>query len=504
MAANVQFQRKELTDALPYYQVIQDCLAGQATIKARTDVYLPRPNAADTSEENKARYIAYVARAVFYNVTKRTLNGLVGQVFLRDPVVEVPTDIDIVVKDTNGNGVNLEQTARFAASEVLSLGRAGMLADYPNTAGKPTTVQDLRDGKIRPTISIYEAKNIINWRTRTIGGKVVLELVVLVESYVLKDDGFQIEYGTQYRVLKLNEANEYVVELWRESVNNSLATPVDTYQPLDAKGNTIKEIPFSFIGSRDNSQEVDDAPLYDLATLNIGHYVNSAEYEDSCYMLGQPTPWFSGLTEDWVKDVLGGKVALGARGIVPLPVGGEAGLLQAEPNTLAFEAMEHKERQMVALGARLVQEKAVQRTLGEAQMEESSETSVLATVSKNVSAAIKWGLEWCAIFTGSVDYSMDAEARGKLIKFELNTEFDLTKMSAQERLQLMKEWQGNAITFSEYREILRKAGIATLDDEQAQAELDAQTEKQLTNELAQAEGLAKIAADNAPEKAPVA
>lgn len=493
MAANVQFTRNELTEKLPYYQKIEDCLAGQEVVKSRLTIYLPMPNSADQSAENKLEYEAYVKRAVFYNVVKRTLKGLVGQVFQRDPVVEVPANLDIVIKDANGNGVDLQQTAKYATEKVLAVGRAGMLADYPETTG-PVTVLQVKEGLIRPTISIYEAKNIINWRTRIIGGKVVLSLVVLVERYVLEDDGFEIQYGNQYRVLKLSADNVYTVELWRESVDNSLDAPVKSFQPKDAKGNTLKEIPFMFIGADDNSPSVDDAPMYDLANLNIGHYVNSAEYEDSCYMLGQPTPWFSGLTEEWVKDVLNGKVAMGAKGIVPLPVNGDAGLLQAEPNSMAFEAMEHKERQMVALGARLVQENSVQRTLGEAQMEEASEASVLASVAKNVSAAIKWGLEWCGIFTGAVDYAMDAAERGNIIKFELNDEFDIAKMSAQDRLQLMKEWQADGITFSEYRESLRKAGIATLDDETAQAELDKQTEKALTHELEQAEQLAAIAA----------
>lgn len=503
--ANVQYIRQELIDITPSYDVITDCLKGQSNIKAKGIIYLPKPNAEDLSPENEIRYTGYKARAIFYNVTKRTLNGLVGQVFLRDPVVEVPQDLDIVVKDANGNGVDLEQTARFATAQVLSLGRAGMLADYPKTEGRPTTRLDVINGTIRPTISIYEAKNIINWRTKTRGGKILLSLVVLVESFVIEDDGFEAKYGIQYRVLRLNANDKYEVEIYQEGPNSTIANPIDKFEPKGADGQSLNEIPFMFIGSRDNSENVDDAPLYDLATLNIGHYVNSAEYEDSCYMLGQPTPWFAGLTEEWVTDVLGGKIALGARGIVPLPVEGSAGLLQVEPNTMAFEALQHKERQMVALGARLVQESGVARTLGEAQMEEASETSVLATVSKNVSAAIKWGLEWCGIFTGSIKYSMDAEARGKLVVFELNTEFDMAKMTPQERLQLMKEWQGNAITFTEYREILRKAGIATLDDAEAQAELDAQTEKQLNNTIAEADGLAKVALENAsPAPKPVA
>src|SRR3546814_14860468 len=93
-------------------------------------------------------------------------------------------------------------------------------------------------------------------------------------------------------------------------------------------------------------------------------------------MVGQPTAWFSGLTKDWVEDVFRGRVFLGSRAAIPLPTGGQAGLLQVNPNSMPKEAMDQKERQMVALGAKLITQASVSRTLGEAQIEESSANSI--------------------------------------------------------------------------------------------------------------------------------
>ena len=59
--------------------------------------------------------------------------------------------------------------------------------------------------------------------------------------------------------------------------------------------------------------------MYDLAVLNIAHYRNSADYEESCFVTGQPTVWASGLTEAWVEDVLKGELRLGSFGGIPLP-----------------------------------------------------------------------------------------------------------------------------------------------------------------------------------------
>lgn len=468
---NVTFVRKDLKALLPLYYLIRDCIDGEVKVKKAKTKYLPKPNAEDESDENVKRYDAYLERAVFYNVSSRTLRGLVGQVFLREPVVEVPSLLDIVVEDANGGGVNIVQSSKKAVGYVLSHGRAGLFVDYPATEGVVSRAQ-LESGDIRPTINIYAPWRIINWRTISRGAKEILSLVVLSETYIDSDDGFEMKEVEQFRVLRLGKSDEngeegieegeiYTVEIWRKSGGKFGIS--EAYQPRDSSGATLKEIPFTFIGSENNDVEIDNPPLYDLASLNIAHYRNSADYEESCFIVGQPTPYFSGLSEEWVKNVMGGTVTLGSRGAVPLPEGGSAGLLQANENTMPKEGMEHKERQMVALGAKLVEQKSVQRTATEADIEATSESSTLASSAKNVSAAYTWGLEWCAVFAGTTETG---------IKFELNTDFDLATMTSQERAQVISEWQSGAITFREMRENLRKSGVATLDDEEAKEQID--------------------------------
>ena len=181
-------------------------------------------------------------------------------------------------------------------------------------------------------------------------------------------------------------------------------------------------------------------------------------------MVGQPTPWGAGLTEDWVKEVWDGEIRLGSRAFVPLPVGGTCGLLQASPNTMPKEAMELKERQMVALGAKLVEQQQVQRTATEASAENIVENSVLSSVAKNVSAAYVQALTFAAEY---------ANVSGE-IEFELNTDFEIARMSAQDRQQLLSEWQGGGITWDEYRWNMKRSGIAYEDDKEAQAKIKAE------------------------------
>ena len=454
---NVAHIREEVQRLLPKWSLIRDCLLGQQAIKEGRTKYLPIPNAADKSEENRARYEHYLERAVFYNVTQRTHAGLVGQVFQHEPMVELPALLEPLLVDVDGAGVSLYQQAKKALSEVLAYGRCGLLVDYPNTS-EPASRQEIVEGYLRPTIVLYEPWDIINWRTKTVGARKLLSLVVLSEQYIAEDDGFELKYERQWRVLRLEEETGYYrVEIWRE--DSGAYQEYERYYPTDAAGNHLTEIPFTFVGAINNDPHPDEPPLYDLAVLNIAHYRNSADYEESCFMAGQPTPFLAGLTKDWVEDVLKGGIYLGSRKAIPLPQGGTAGLLQAQPNSLPFEAMQHKERQMVALGAKLVEQRQVQRTLGEARLEEASEVSILVSCTNNVAEAYRKCLTWAGMFAGVTDG----------IEFELNTDFEIGRMTAQERAQLLAEWQGGGITFEEYRYNLKRANIAYLDDEEAKA-----------------------------------
>lgn len=496
---NVSYEHPEYRANKASYDLIADCLAGEQTIKSKRTKYLPQPNPEDTSEENAKRYNAYLTRAVFYNVAQRTMAGLVGQVFLRDPVVEVPTLLDPVIADATGSGVPLEQLAQELCGYGVSAGRAGIYVDYPSVetpadgeeandnddAPAAATLDQLESGEVRPTIKIIPPKDCINWRVKRRGAKLILSLVVFREDAVVEDDGFETKKQNQWRVLRIDpETDTVVIEVYRNKIGT---TADETYYPRDHTGAPLRDLPFSFVGAINNDPKPGPMPLYDLCSINIAHYRNSADYEEAAYMLGQPTGWFSGLTEQWVKDVLGGKVPLGSRAIIPLPANASAGLLQVEPNTLAKEAMDQKEAQMLALGAKLVEGSQVQRTATEADIDNISETSVLSSVAKNVGSAIKFALEWCLKFTGG-----ETE-----VEYDLNTEFDLVNLSPEERGALLKEYQANAITFEEYRAALRKGGIAYLDDKEAKKQLDAQEAEAMARAVEEAGGIAE--ATNLPK-----
>lgn len=410
--ADVTFQHGEYAENYDAWETVEDACAGESEVKGKGIKYLPQPNPTDKSPENTERYKQYKARAVYYNVTRRTLQSLTGACFSQNPTLAVPPLLAYVNTDIDGQGLSIYQQSQVAVSEVLQKGRVGILVDYPQTTAQ-ATLADMQSGRIRSTVALYEAEDIINWRTEKVGANHVLSLVVLKEcAQQVTEDGFGTQEVDQYRVLRL-AGGVYVIELYQFNDKTQTWDMIAQNIPLNSSGMAWTQIPFTFIGSVSNSSACDPAPLYDLATLNLAHYRNSADYEDSVYMTGQPQAWISGLSNEWRDWLQEQGVYIGARAAMLLPENGNFGIAQAAPNTLAKEAMDAKEKQMLAIGARLITPGSAVKTATEAQAENESEHSVVSLIAANVSEAYTLALEWMGEWmgvSGQMEYTIHVEA----------------------------------------------------------------------------------------------
>ena len=418
--------------------------------------------------------------------TEQTLSGLNGQVFRKQAVINLTPKLTLIRKNLDGTGQSGEQLCKTQLDNVLSYGRGGVFADYPTVPeGQQVTAYDLDTGNIRPKLIGYSPFAIINWRSKEIGAQSVLSLVVLKEKHITADDGFSADCETQFRVLRLEATQPnslehfYKVEIWRKDAGGDSYSIAEEFIPLDSTSRRFDFIPFKFIGWKDNTPECDAPPLLKLATLNRHHYMVSADYYESVFIVGQPTPVFAGLTKEWAKDVFGNRsIQLGSRAAVPLPVGGSAELLTVPADSIAADkAMEKLESQMKAIGAQLIMDKEVQVTATENRNDTAMSISVLASSANNVSEAVTWGLRVCGMFVGECERSkLDEENSGTKtpdIYCELNTDFDLSMMTAQDRAQLMAEWKSQAITTKEMRYAMTAAGIAYEDFDDYQSSIEA-------------------------------
>ena len=408
----------------------------------------------------RARQKEYEDGAICYNFTKRTLSGMVGSVMRKDPEQIIPSQMEYLLTNADGSGVGLWQHAQDTLMELGSIGRGGLLVDAPNVA--VATMAEQNAGLLNPVIAFYTAENIINWRLERHGSVNKVVMVVLREEYEYLDgaDEFSPNYGEQYRVLDIIEG-KYRQRLYQFSQKGEL---INNVQEIFPQLGSVEHgtIPFTFIGASNNDSTIDDAPLLPLAELNIGHFRNSADNEESSFVVGQPTLFISpgeSMSLQLFEAANPKGVKMGSRTGHNIGAGGSAALIQADPNNLAKENMLNKEQQAIQIGAQLITP-TQQITAESARLQRGADTSVMATIARNVSQAYTDALKWVAAMMGLRE--------GTEIEFKLNMDFFLQPMTAQDRAAWVADINAGYLPATAYYAALRKAGVTDWTDEDIQ------------------------------------
>lgn len=437
MKHDITFIRPEHKQASINWEKMRDVCAGAEIVKSKGNQYLPFLDPTDLSERNKRRNQDYVARSVFYNITGNTKIGLIGMAFRKDPTVSIPDKLGYLKTNADGAGTSIYQQSQSTLESVLEVGRHGLYVDYSSDSNEAM-------------ILVYKAENIINWRTKRINGKDKLVLVVLREV-VEEPDDYGFKDITQYRELAIEE-DKFICKVWRRSgENNSGPYEISTtYNPKPKNEDHWDEIPFTFVGAQNNDPTIDDSPLSSLIEINLGHYRNSADYEDSLFFCGQVQPAIIGLDIEWRDFLEKNGVKVGSRTPLLLPQGGNFVYAQAQPNTLAKEGMDDKRNYMVALGARLIEQNSSVKTATQANGDQTASTSILGICCSNVSEAYTIALKWCARYLGLV---------AEDIIFSINQEFISKVADAGMITAIVNSWQSGAIRDEDMIRAMQKIDV---------------------------------------------
>lgn len=337
MADQVDTEHPEYTKAKERYKLVDAILDNEAKCYIRKPCGKTRVNVYDDegryygskyelSPEDELRNEQYRDNAVLTNFTKLTLDGLTRLVFRKPPKIKLPQELEYMLEDCTGTGIDIYQFSQTGIRNIIHKGRYLVIPDYNNETKEVYFVP-------------YSACHIINWKTRRVNGKVQPYLITLVEWVIVnnKDDKFSQTMAIQYRVLTLDDNDRYYQEIY-----NQAKQLVDYVVPLDYNGNQYVGIPHQFFGSENNDWEVDEIPLYPMAMLNLAHYRDSADHQESVFLNGQPYVVIS-VGDQSVSEFLEENpdgVYFGSRKCVLLPANGKAEILQAQPNTLVRQAMQ--------------------------------------------------------------------------------------------------------------------------------------------------------------------
>jgi hypothetical protein len=455
MAHKVDTVHPDYTKFSEQWERESDCYDGGDAVKNKGQLYLPRLES-HKKEGGAERYMAYRKRALFYNATARTVDGLAGAVFQKEPKIEASPQIESHWNDVTLQGVSAELAMLYAVRRVLLQGRYGILVDWADD---------------RPFWQAYQAPQITDWAVEQIDGRPTLVMVTLKEEFEKDADTRTSE--VQYRTLELNRSQAggslvYVNRVHRK-IDNTWKV-VDEKIPV-RRGAALDFIPFVFFGSSNTDPDVERSPSIDLVDVNLSHYRTSADLEHGLHFVGTPQLVVIGGINPQGKPL-----AFGSGSAILLPIGGDAKILQADGELLgALERADERKRKMMAvLGAKLLEEQpAGNETATAVQLRHAGEHATLRTVAN----AIERGFsdlvrihEWWAGF-GVI------EPDKSKARVELNKDFFAIKMDAQTLQAWVAALQAEAISFETFWQGL-------IDGEWARPGVTAEEEKKQIEEEA--------------------
>ena len=438
---NLDKRHHESAEMLPSWKKARHCRKGQTAIHKAGVTYLPK-----LSGQSDDEYNAYKRRAVFYGAMSRTVDAFSGMIMRTPPQID---NENVLLDDVTNTGISLYDFTAELLDEVLTEGFTAILVEHtPQT--QAVTLGQAQALGARPYLCKFKASAVLNWRM--IKG-LFIQAVLEEEEYIQVSE-FESKERKIYRVLDLDEFGFYRQRKFvksEQSADEFVQIGDDIYPLMN--GAKIQEIPLYFIG------DVEELPpLIDIVDLNISHYMSTADLENGRHFTGLPTPVVSGVQLEEGKTL---NIGSSAAWVFP-QVEAKATYLEFTGKGLGSleKALDTKEKQMAALGARMLSETIVQETATAASLKSSGEFSVLAmtarTVGNTLTKACQFMYKWSGL--GNVTIT-------------LNTDFLPSKMSPLELQALVQAWQAGALSYaSMYAQLVQGEIIApggSAEDEQA-------------------------------------
>lgn len=411
---------------------------GEDEVKDAGTMFLPRlggqQDGLPINNDSDSSYQSFKERATFFPATARSVEGITGAVFRKDPIVSFPESKKSYLDSVGNEGEDLVSVSKRVLTNVMVVGRHGVLLDIPENA----------KANEEPFFAEYCAESILNWRTTKIGGKKTLTMVVLKESTRVPsiDDKFALVVQDKIRVLYLGNPQDdgkntriYYMELWVKIKKDSKEKYVleSTHTP-NIRGKVLEYIPFVFFSDKGLSTDVSKSPIIDIVNINISHYKGSADLEHGLHYVALPVAWVAGFPVN-TRLLIGSGVAW-----VSENPDAKAGYMEFTGKGLGAisDRLAHKEAQMAVLSARMLESpKKAAESADTHRIIKSGEESVIASMAGTISSGFTVLLSWAAEWMG---LPIDD------ISVELNKDYTNIEMSPQMLTALMAALQGGNIS----------------------------------------------------------
>lgn len=395
MSKDIDVKHPEYTKWLPIWEKIRDAIAGQDRIKYKREKYL-KPLSGQTPDS----YNAYLNRAQFVDYSARTVEIGLGQLFRKTPTV-LGIDEELT-NNASLDGKSAYYLSKTIAQEILELNRIGVLVDFSEDRGVPY-------------LTDYKAESIINWKTEVVNGQEILTLVVIEGEKETGVNKYTHDVEQTWRTFELemvegSTERVYIVRDWAKiKGGQGNFRLIREYTPI-MNSKPLPYIPFYFLTTNAIDFNITKSPMLGFVNVNLGHYNNSADYENMLHWTGAKTPIFKGYSNDKI-------VTIGSAMV--LENEGDAYYLEASSDSGLKEELHHKESQMASLGTSLISGSGRYVQSAEtARISSSGEYASLADISNAMSKGVTKILKVVAEWSGATESTI------KDVSISYNTDFE--------------------------------------------------------------------------------
>ncbi len=457
---NPSYQNAAYRQMIPGWRIVDDVAPGTLSLRSAGSLYLPMEPAEDPLD-----FQSRVSRAIFFNAFDRTVNGLVGMVFRKEPTFEADVPAEIAgTETTEGHGENIDNAgthwtvfARERFTAAIRDGHSFIYVDMPPPLPPGATRADELAANRRPYWIAYDASQAVNWRTEQVNGQTRLAQITFREITNESAGQFAEEEITRYRVLRPGSW-----ELWREAETGGQRNWILE----DAGVSTLPEIPVAVIYGRKTGYLTSRPPLLDLALINLAHYQKYSDYSVYLHLASRPILWFRGRDANRKIETIGPRTFFDVDSN-----NGHVAFAETTGASLgaAKEDLHHLEEQMAALGLSIIAGKAPQaNTATEELLDQVQEESDLAAAARSLKDGVELALGFHAAYLG-------LNSGGSINLGSTMQELTLSP----EEMRVWIESAGNLFSRDTIYRIFSRAGKLPED-------FDAQSESQLVEAEAEA------------------
>jgi hypothetical protein len=441
---------------------MRDCYKGEKQVKSKSETYLPPTSGhildgMQIGGEGRISYDTYKQRAVYHNYVHDAVESYIGLLHYKPTQINLPPEMEFLRTRATINGDNIDQLLRRMHAQQFITGRVGLLLDIDSTGGG------------MPYIAMYNAEHIVNWdESNDSVGINKLNLVVLDETnWVRSTTGLGWYEMPQQRVLALGDVFNtgiYVSNTYTQAVMQYTDGTVEQSNFIEPRyrGQTLDEIPFVFVNSKDILPSPDVPPLLGLANLSLAIYRGEADYRHTLYMQGQDTLVVVGGVGS--KD---DATRVGAGAMIAVDPGGDAKFIGVSSAGLTEmrHSLENDKTAAVTKSGQLMNSNSKQESGDALKTRMAAQTANLNQVAVTAAYALEELLKKCARWMNLNDAEVSVIP---------NLQFADKNMTGQDFAQIITAKQTGLLPISDaaLHEILRSQNMTKLTYKEERALMD--------------------------------